>query len=60
MSTTTIGTVLEARYASDNPSRTTALSGTAERRARTLAPTIYCPAVEVEECIERSQAGSLS
>ena len=60
MSTMTIGTVLEARSSSDNPSRTTALASTAERRARTLAPTVYCPAVEVEECIERSQARSVS
>lgn len=60
MSTTTLGTALDARSASDNPSRNTALASTAERRARTLAPTVYCPAVEVDECIERSQARGVS
>ena len=60
MSSTTIGTVLEARPTGDSPSRATALTSTAERRARTLSPTVYCPSIEVEDCIERSQAGGLS
>lgn len=58
MSTTTIGTATEARPASDTPSP--AITSTAERRARTLAPTIFCPSTEVDECFERSQAGRTS
>lgn len=55
MSTTTIGTATEPRPTSDTPSA--AFATTAERRARTLAPTIFCPSAEVDECLERSQAG---
>jgi len=60
MNTTTIGTATEARPAKDTLSRAPGLSQTAERRARTLAPTVYCPATHVEECLERSHAGRLS
>jgi hypothetical protein len=36
------------------------LSQTAERRARTLAPTVFCAPTKVDECIERAQAGRIS
>ena len=58
MSTTTIGTATEAGPASDTHSP--ALASTAERRARTLAPTIFCPSTQVDECLERSQGGRAS
>ena len=60
MSTMTIGTAIETRPAKDSPSRLPSASQTAERRARTLAPTVYCPPTHVEECIEQSQIRGVS
>ena len=60
MSTTTIGTAPEVRPAHDSPSGMAGLSQTAERRARTLAPTVFCASTEIDACIERAQAGRIS
>lgn len=58
MSTTTSGVATTS-----HPGHDTSLPGfasTAERRAGTLAPTVYCPSLEIEECIERSRARGVS
>jgi hypothetical protein len=52
MNSMTIGTAGEARPVNDAPSRAPALSRTAELRVRTLAPTVFCPASTVEQCVQ--------
>jgi hypothetical protein len=37
------------------PALNLAKSRTAERRARTLRPTVYCPSTAVEECLRESR-----
>ena len=32
------------------------LTRTGEQRVRTLAPTVFCPATEVQQCIEQAEA----
>ena len=60
MSTTTIGAAPDARPANDSPTGMPGLSQTAERRARALAPTVFCASTEIDDCIERSQTRRVS
>ena len=60
MSSTTTGAATEARPAKDTPSKLPSAASMAERRARSLSPTVFCPSLEIEQCIERSQAGRIS
>ena len=52
MNRMTIGTTMEARPATESLLQTASLTKTAERRVRTLAPTVYCPESTVDECLQ--------
>ena len=56
MSTTTMAAAAGSRSTADGTRRPQGLTSTAEQRVRTLAPTIFCAASEVEQCIEQAEA----
>lgn len=50
MSFTTIGTTTVTRPANDSTIRA-GFTNTAERRVRALAPTVFCPEKNVDQCL---------
>ncbi len=52
MSTGTLGAASPARP-KDVPPRVQGVT-TAERRVRALAPTVFCPSTDVEQCVQRA------
>jgi hypothetical protein len=45
---------VQARPAKDAPSPPMNMTYTAERRVRALAPTVFCPSTDVDQCVQRA------